>query len=156
MVYDWKRNMPVKAQAAGEYLEQLEKAHGEITPKLVLDASRSEDALLHPCFEWDDGVAAEKYRETQAGFLIRNLVVKVERDKATPQAAPQSVRAFVDVSVGETGSFITVATAMRVEETRARVLDNALRELQAFQQKYKGLSELADVFSAISALCESA
>jgi hypothetical protein len=155
MVYDWKRNLPVNAQAAGEYLEQLEKAHGEITSKLVLDASRSEDALLHPCFEWDDGVAAEKYRETQAGYLIRNLVVKVERDEATPQAAPQSVRAYVNVSAGETGSFIAVATAMSVEETRARVLDNALRELQAFRQKYKDLSELADVFSAISALCES-
>ena len=28
MIYDWKRNMPVKAQAAGEYLEAVEKKHG--------------------------------------------------------------------------------------------------------------------------------
>ena len=94
MVYDWKRNMPVKAQAAGEYLEQLEKEHGEITPKIVLDASRAEDALLHPCFEWNDGVAAEKYREVQARYLIRNLVVFVERDDSSPQV----VRAYVNVS----------------------------------------------------------
>ncbi len=45
--YDWKRSMPVTAQAAGEHLEQLEKIHGEITPKIVLDSARSKDSLLN-------------------------------------------------------------------------------------------------------------
>ena len=150
MVYDWKRNMPIRAQAAGEYLETLEQAHGEITPKIVLDSARSEDCLLHPCFEWNDGVAAEKYRETQARFLIRNLVVKVEQADSTPQA----VRAYVNVAqdTGTTGSFIAVKTAMDDAEMRAQFLKNALRELQAFQEKYKNLSELAGVFSAINTL----
>ncbi|MEY8313484.1 hypothetical protein AALA61_16315 [Oscillospiraceae bacterium 42-9] len=110
MVYDWKRNMPIRAQAAGEYLETLEQAHGEITPKIVLDSARLESSLLHPCFEWNDGVAAEKYRETQARFLIRNLVVKVEQADSPPQA----VRAYVNVAQGTdtTGSFIAVKTAI--------------------------------------------
>lgn len=150
MVYDWKRHMPVKAQAAGEYLETLEQAHGEITPKIVLDSARAEDSLLHPCFEWNDGVAAEKYRENQARFLIRNLVVKVEQDNSPPQA----VRAYVNVAqdTEKVGSFIAVKTALDDAEMRTQVLKNALRELQAFQEKYKNLSELAGVFSAITAL----
>lgn len=149
MVYDWKRNMPVKAQAAGEYLEQLEKKHGEITPKIVLDASRSEDALLHPCFEWNDGVAAEKYREVQARFLIRNLVVSVERDDSPPQV----VRAYVNVSSEiDAGSYIAVKTAMQNDDMKNQVLKNALNELKAFQKKYANLQELSEVFSAIDAL----
>ena len=148
MVYDWKRKLPVKAQAAGEYLEQLEKKHGEITPKIVLNASRSEDALLHPCFEWDDGVAAEKYREAQAGFLIRNLVVSVEREDSPPQVA----RAYVNISTEEAGSFVAVQTAMENADMRERVFKNALRELMTFQKKYESLQELAGVFIAINAL----
>ncbi len=128
----------------------MEQSHGEITPKIVLDSARSEDSLLHPCFEWNDGVAAEKYRENQARFLIRNLVVKVEQDDSPPQA----VRAYVNVvtDTEKAGSFIAVKTAMDDSEMRAQVLKNALRELQAFQEKYKNLSELAGVFSAITAL----
>lgn len=149
MVYDWKRNMPVKAQAAGEYLEQLEQKHGEITLKIVLDASRAENALLHPCFEWNDGVAAEKYREVQARFLIRNLVVSVERDDSPPQV----VRAYVNVSSEiDAGSYIAVKTAMQNDDMKNQVLKNALNELNAFQKKYANLQELSEVFSAIDAL----
>lgn len=148
MVYDWKRNMPVKAQVAGEYLEQLEKKHGEITPKIVLNASRSEDSVLHSCFEWNDGIAAEKYREVQAQFLIRNLVVSVEQTNSPPQV----VRAYVNISSEKTGSFIAVQTAMKNDDLKNQVLKNALNELKAFQKKYENLQELADVFSAIDSL----
>lgn len=153
MVYDWKRSMPVKAQVAGEYLEQLQQAHGEITPKIVLDSARSEDALLHPCFEWNDGVAAEKYREDQARFLIRNLVVKVEQN----DSPPKTVRAYVNVAqdMDQAGTFIDVETAVNNAKMREQMLRNAFRELQAFQEKYKNLSELAGVFSAISVLMDS-
>jgi len=147
--YEWKRNMPVKAQEAGEFLEGLEKEHGEITPKIVLNSARSEDALLHSCFEWDDSVAAEKYREDQAGFLIRNLVVNVV---TTGSKEPQRVRAYVNVSPTNTGSFIAVKSAFEGEATRMQILRTALRELQAFQSKYKQYQELAGVFAEIDAL----
>lgn len=140
--------MPVSAQAAGERLEQLEREHGKVTPKVVLEDARAEGSLLHPCFEWDDSAAAEKYRESQAGYLIRNLTITVEQE----EKPPQKVRAYVSVTKDENRAFVNVCSALSEEETRAQVLAEALRALQSFREKYRGLSELSGVISEIDAL----
>jgi len=148
MIYQWKRGLPVPAQAAGEHLEALEREHGQITPKLVLDDARDEGALLHPCFEWDDEKAAELYRERQAGFLIRNLTVRVERE----DKPPLPVRAFVSVEKEESRAFVGTIRALSEEETRAQVLQEALQSLQVFRTKYEAFAELSGVIAAIDDL----
>lgn len=154
MVYDWKRNMPVRAQDAGEYLEELEQEHGSITPKLLLDKSRNSDALLHKCFEWNDDIAAEKYRESQAGFIIRNLVV-VSVEKENDEAEQQEVRAFVNVTKEDGKSFVSIKTALNDEKMFDEVLQCAIGELKVFRQKYNNLKQLTKVFHAIDdVLCE--
>ena len=153
MVYEyaWKPNMPYKmpvsADVAGETLENLEKQHGEVTPKIVLDASRDENAPLHKCFEWDDGIAAEKYRERQAGFIIRSVVVVVEK----PNTESRLIRAMVNVAPANQrqGSFISTLVAMQNPLTRNQILINALSELKAFQLKYAVFEELSEVFKSI-------
>ena len=150
MVYKWRFNMGVSAETAGEELERVEHKHGKVTPELVLEESRKEKAPLHKCFEWNDSIAAEKYRLNQAGQIIRNLVVVLDEYQ---QSEP--VRAFVNIeseAPAKTGKFINVVSAMKKEETRAAVLANALRELQEFTKKYQGLDELAGVFSEINKL----
>ena len=93
MVYQWKIPIaPVSAQTAGEEFERLYKAKGRLAPEDVVDASREETAPLHCCFEWNDEIAAEKYRIGQAGNIIRALVT-VEPEE--PRA--QETRAFVHV-----------------------------------------------------------
>ena len=150
MVYQWKFNMGVPAETAGAELERVEKKHGMVTPELVLEESRGQKAPLHKCFEWNDSVAAEKYRLNQAGQIIKNLVVVLDDYQ---QSEP--VRAFVNVmpeAPARTGEFINIVSAMKAEETRATILANALRELQEFKRKYKGLEELAGIFAEIGKL----
>lgn len=146
MVYSWKYNQPVAAEIAGRRFEELEAKHGEITPRIVLDDARDENAPLHPCFEWDDNKAAEAYRLTQAGLMIRALVVTVEKTEL-----PTPTRAFVNVSdIGEKqGRFVAVQKALSEEETRANVLARAFFELEQFRSKYEHLQELSDVFKAV-------
>ena len=48
----------------------------EATPQQIVDAARDEGTELHRCFEWNDSVAAEKYRLTQARTIVCNLVIK--------------------------------------------------------------------------------
>jgi hypothetical protein len=148
MVYDWKRAMPVKAQEVGEYLDELELEFGKVTPKIVLDRSREEDALLHSCFEWNDDVAAEKYRETQAGFIIRNLVIKVDNSAQEEQ----SVRAFVNVKSETQSIFVSMAKVIENDDLRSQMLNTAKQELHSFKQKYENLQELCEVFKAIDKL----
>lgn len=148
MVYEWRYfQMPVRAQDAGDHLEALERAHGAITPELVLEDARDSGAMLHDCFEWQDSVAAEKYRLSQAGALIRNLVVvNVQEQKPEKHGA---VRAFVNVSEETQGLYKSVGVVSRCPEEREQVLKRAMQELNAFREKYQSLSEFFDVFQAI-------
>ena len=149
MVYEWKYNMPIKAQIVGEHFEQLEKQQGCLTPKIVLESARSETSVIHGCFEWDDSIAAEKYRENQAGSLIRNLTVKmITSDKE--QSEP--VRAYVNIRQSDSSEFISVGNVLKDEELTRKMLEQAKTELNAFAKKYSTLQELSGVFKAIAEL----
>jgi len=51
---------PERAIAAIDKL--VESLGGVVSPRDVVDAAKSEVSPLHPYFEWDDTVAAEKFR----------------------------------------------------------------------------------------------
>ena len=156
MIYKLRRNARIKAgaQVAGEVCEEIERK-GKLTPKALVDASRPEDAPLHDEFEWDDAIAAEAYREEQAGYIIRSIEV-------VPEATEHPVRAFVSVTtISEDDEdapqrpkyeYRSVNTLMRSTEGRNFVLARAMRELASFRLKYLALSELAEVNEAIEKL----
>ena len=133
------------AQAMGEACERIER-RGTLTPAALVDEARPEDSPIHDSFEWDDAIAAEKYRCTQAGYYIRHL-------EAIPVDTGQPMPAFVSatpVSAKDgTMGYVSIQTALASEPTRAIVLERAKRELAAFREKYEELEELADVFAAI-------
>lgn len=144
MLYKWKNGSRLKASAqdAGEVCAALE-AKGNLTPQALVDASRPEDAPLHGEFEWDDAKAAERYRETQASYIIRSVEVVVEgTDKPT--------RAFVSLTVAENErEYREINKVLSIHSERELLLNEAKRELEAFKRKYSVLEELADVFAAI-------
>ena len=111
-----------------------------------MDASREEGSLLHDEFEWDDAVAGEKYREEQARKIIINLAVTVEdREDGGVE------RAYVSIDRGSK-SYESITTVLADTEKTTALLDLALRDLQAFKQKYARLKELAGVFREIDKL----
>lgn len=141
MVYQWKVGTysKVPAQVAGEICENLEQ-NGGLTPARLVDVSRAEDAPLHPLFEWNDGVAAEKYRETQAAQMIRFLSVKTEQQ--------EEVRAFVRV-VDEKKQYTNIETAISIPDYKEVLLEQAKREMICFTAKYRTLEALETVVSAM-------
>lgn len=141
MVYQWKKASYIKADAnaAGKMCEQLEQTVG-LTAKNLLDANRPVDAPLHNEFEWNDGVAAEKFREQQARHIINCLCIQPEETQQEP------IRAFF--TIGQP-TYESLHVIMKSEEKHNNLLELALRELAAFQTKYATLSQLAPVFDAI-------
>jgi len=91
------RSWPVDAQETGDELERIrEENGGQLRPEGVVDAARDPQSLLHPCFEWDDAVAGEKYRREQASNLIRSIrVLLIRSDENGEEKLP--VRAFINV-----------------------------------------------------------
>lgn len=151
MVYKWRQggSHTVDATATGQYFEGLEARDGAIRAETVLDEARAEDALLHPVFEWDDGVAAEQYRLSQSRKLIGDLV----RVTVCDSGEQQETRAFVNVVAHPiTAEYRSVTVAMSDDSMRGTVLANAYKELTAFKKKYSELSELGEVFKAIDKL----
>lgn len=144
MVYQYrvKGLQKVPAQVAGEVCEALENSTVGLSPKSLLEASRNVNAPLHGEFEWDDGVAAEAYRETQARDIIRNIyVVKVDRPEEEPR-----IRAFVNgKSETRPGSYHNICAAVQDVDIKAQLLAAAKRECVSFVAKYRSIEELCGV-----------
>ena len=74
----------------------LEDRKGKLTASQVLEVARSPDSPLHPCFEWDDSIAAEQWRLEQARELIRRVKIVVEID----EVEFKTMRYMPDVEIG--------------------------------------------------------
>lgn len=139
----------IDADSVGRALEKIGRQNdGVIKPFAVVEAARPEKSPLHDCFEWDDNKAAEQFRIEQARGLIRSIrvIVKVSNAETVP------VRAFLHVKETECGGgYVEIRTVMRTPAFQQQVLESALSELKAWQARYRQLSELVTVFTAIEA-----
>ena len=146
--YGWRPGSRIKidAQKAGREMENIRTSNdGRIAPADVLGRARSSNSSLHDHFEWDDSVAAEQHRLSQAGELIRSITVDVSRSNIETKP----VRAFVSVVEQGEKRFTSTLHAMSDVDLRRQVLERAWAELLAFRQKYGELRELAAVFEAM-------
>ena len=154
-------------EVVGKVLTKIEERDGEITAKSFLEESRSETSETHDMFEWNDSIAAEKYRLRQAGNIIglityeivssEEKVTQVELVKGEPGQGMQvrSYSGFVNVSsagrgrVNSPASFISTDIALSNADTRKQVLKNALGEIDMYTNKYRQYEELSKIFIAI-------
>ena len=141
MKAQWKIKGVFKADAQ-KVAEEI--GDRKITPKELLEKARDEKSELHKCIEWDDGVAAEKYRLIQAQNILRMLVYE-SKDEETPP-----VRIFSLTT--EQSTYQPTRLFLQQEDEYIALLKRAKAELQAFKQKYKALSELETIFNEIEAL----
>lgn len=147
--YSWKDGFRanVKADTVGEVLDTLRNSETGLTAKAFVDISRPEESVTHKMFEWNDSIAAEKFREQQARVIIGHITVEYESVK-TPQ------RAFYHLSFTDP-QYRSVGEIKENAEDAAALLSMAKRELITFKTKYSILKkELGPVFEAIDNLNE--
>jgi len=121
---------------------------GILLPEQVVEFAKRKTSALHDAFEWDDTEAARKYRLEQARAIIR---VSVEIIDAGGNKEP--IAAWVNLIAGrhDDGAGYRYAPGlMATDAGRKSILETALWELRAFQNKYARLTELAGVFAAIN------
>ena len=133
---------PVDAQTAGENLEDIYKRYGAITPENVLDDNRKEGRPLHDCFEWDDTIAGEKYRLSQAGKIIRSVVI-VRKEEPIEREPIRYV-----VHCGKQHEYHPIDIVLESKDMRAEMLENARRDFENFKRKYAVLTALTGFFAA--------
>lgn len=143
MEYQWKMSglYPVSAQTAGEELERIYAEKCSMTASVIVDESRPEEAPLHPCFEWNDPVAAERWREHQARGIVNCIVVKSEN----AVKEPVQVRAFIHARE----SYHPLNVALESKDLAAEMMSNALSDMKNFTAKYKTLLSLKPVITTM-------
>lgn len=143
-----------------EVLTNLSKKHdGHLTPQIVLREAEKKTSPLHTHFEWDDSVAAERWRLEQAGQLIRKVRVTITNENTQKE---MRVRAFFHVHEQEekdadeeepqsnTGMYVPVKVAM--ENYSEQVKAAALAELKAIRNKWAQVEELSKIWKQIDDL----
>lgn len=138
-------------------LSAIAARRGGLTPKTVLDVAKNPNSTLHKYFTWDNTEAARRYREVQAGELIRRVKVTILAN----DSKPVTVRAFWPVKQIESdgtinrskpGSYIPISDVLENQEATRQLIANAKAELKAFSCKYRTLEktvELQGVFREI-------
>lgn len=144
----WKDSMKAfyKGVDAVEVYSELRSLGDTYTAEDVVAAAKDENSELHKCFEWDDSIAAEKYRLSQARMMIANLVITVERE----ENEPTEFRLYQ--SNGRTKGFSQSTVIARNVDRYAELLNRAMAELDAFRKRYANIVELENVINEIESL----
>lgn len=150
MKYKWKdgrhiKNSKGKAQIAGEMCEQLSESVG-LTNKTFLDANRESNAPLHDSFEWNDGIAAEGFRLSQARDIINSIVI-VQPETSEEES---KVRAFHVVVNDESNEreYMPLEIIQKSDNYTNQMLDQAFNDYKVYRNKYKTLKELTGIWDS--------
>lgn len=129
------------ANKVGKELEQLGE---DITASGVVSLARKKSSEMHNYFEWDDSIAGEKYRESQARTLIKLL--KVSYTKGKKETAP--VKAYVNVKRNE--GYSQIEKVVQDVNAYQMLLDRAYSELLVIKNKYTQLEEIQEKLSFLN------
>lgn len=126
------------AEIIGPELEKL-IGSGKGTPDEIVKSASKPESPLHRYYDWDDAIAACKWRKQQARLMVNAIVVVRDDDVEMP--AFESVPVIVKNPDG------TVITNGRIYQTTSSILDDPekwsvlkleiRRDLKAIQRKLK-------------------
>ena len=123
--------------------QELQSLGDSYTPEDVLDLAEDPNTELHKCFTWDDTKAARLYRLSEARTICNSLRVVVERKDGTPQE-------FRVIQHDDTEKvYKPVVLMVRNEDEYSRLLEQAKDDMRRFKERYKRITELAEVIDEI-------
>ena len=140
-------NRTIMLLVSAELEMLVEQGDGILKAEAVVEYARDPKTALHSHFEWDDTEAAREYRLVQARHIIRVVL------RAHSIQPPIVTRIFVSLNEDRAlpgGGYRTMIDVMSAEESRRKLLAQALAELETWQKKYQTLTELAAIFAAIA------
>jgi len=142
----WKENLAkvhkVDPDKAWEEIQKVCAANGGLaSPQAIVDHARPKRNPLHKAFEWDDSKAAEAFRRDQARNLVANFTLVFEDGRSAP--------AMVNVTINKQRGYKPTQEALDDMDLRRQVLKQALSQLLSLEARYRSLTELAGIFSAV-------
>lgn len=139
-----------KARRYGERIAKLMEGTGYTTPRIVVNDARDPKSPLHDYFEWDQKVAAEKWRIEQAGYLLRHISIEVLGNDKQEIRGFYSVTPSSDMHASEPKVYVSLNTILTDKDKRDEVIAYALRELNGWMQRYNQYKEMKHLIKIMS------
>lgn len=139
---EYKTTDKITEEVIKEVLE-VEQEQG-LTASNLVEKAKDKNSILHDLFDWDDTIAAEKWRLQQARALINEIKIVV---------GDKTMYAFENVNVSVTDAsereYKPVMEIISNEQYRNQILKSALNFLNSWKMKYKQFTELKPIVVSI-------
>lgn len=145
------------AEKCHEEIENIRKLRGgDFTAEDIVDRARDESSPLHAGFEWDDTAAAHEHRLSQARKINRSIQVKYLNLPTQPVTRAYEVKRVEVTKKGKSSKkyFSTSEEVMSDPDAKARLITQALNELQRLRMRFRLLQELAIVWRSVDEVLE--
>lgn len=133
------------AQVIGPVLTELAE-QGQMTDATIVEVARSANSPLHAYFEWDDQKAANYYRLGQAQEMVREIRVRLTDGHAEPIGRTLKIARPSERHGSKGGAVITLDGEGAIAAQR---MDDALKDLRYFREKYEPYLALWDRFKRV-------
>ena len=143
-----------KSAVIDRVIDGLMRQHGRVDQKMLVAEARDPSHPLHGYFEWDDTIAAEKYRENQALQMImasKFVVMLNKQGQPTPKVAEATaVRKLLPAF--DTGGFDLRVNVLNEADARKELIERKKTQLRSWVRESIDIAELAPLRQAIEAL----
>jgi hypothetical protein len=131
------------AQRIGERITAMAEG-APLRPEDIVADARPPSSPTHDYFEWDDALAAERYRVERARYYLRNIEIVREDEEDG-----ESIRAFHVVTLGHDGEqergYVTLDTVLSDAGLLSQVIDAERKRLESVARnlaQYRALSPI--------------
>lgn len=123
------------------------------TQDMVDFARNNPTSELYKLFEWNDAIAAEAYRNKQAGDILRFLKVTIiKEDEETPVEEITRIRYFINTGKND-GTYKKTDVIFQNASEADRIMENMKRDAENFINRYQIYAHLnPNIPSVIQAL----
>jgi hypothetical protein len=131
-------------------LENIEKKYnGIITPEIMVKEARNPSNALHNWFDWEDTMAARKWRLHQARVLMGVIKITVNNN-----LSDKEYRKYLNVTItnddGEAESvYINTNKVMQDNQLRSQIISKALKEIEYWKRIYEDYREFNLIFQDV-------
>ena len=147
--YSWNATcFSADAQKVGSELESL----SEITNRNVLEYARNNTkSELYKCFEWDDAIASEKYRLSQATSIICSISFVIQEEPVKKQKIYYSIKS----NEKETSKFKNIKDILENDDEYSALCQKAKKDLENCKNNYNDLIKKNDLKEIIFEIYKS-
>jgi len=138
-----------QAEKIGQELEKLAVPGILLKPRDIWTKAKSSKHPLHNYFEWNDGKAADQFRDSQARHLVNHLeVVYIEQDKKG-ESKILEIKAYHHVENEGDEGYVSFIDVTNNPEYHRQILEKAMSEARNWRIRYKEYNELKAIVKAI-------